>query len=76
MAASADAMRSEGARLEMVDARAVPARSSPRCPPPYAHGGPWSPRDGYANPLRIADGFTAAFARAGVAVRLHAPGAR
>ena len=71
LAASVEAMRAEGATLEMVGANR--AREIEPGLSPSVRAAAWSPRDGYANPLRIADGFAAALAEAGVAVRLHAP---
>ena len=70
MVASVEAMRTEGATLEMVGANR--AREIEPGLSTAVRAAVWSPRDGYANPLRIADGFTAALARAGVAVRLDA----
>ncbi len=71
LAASVAAMRAEGATLEMVGANR--ARQIEPSLSPSVRAAAWSPCDGYANPLRIADGFAAALAAAGVAVQLHAP---
>ena len=71
LAASAATMRAEGAVQEMIGAnraRAIEPNLSPAI-----RAAVWSPRDGYANPLRIADAYAAALARAGVEVRLNAP---
>ncbi len=71
MAVSLEAMRAEGASLEMVGANR--AREIEPALSPSVRAAVWSPHDGYANPLRIADGLAAALAATGVAVRLNAP---
>ncbi len=70
LAASVAAMRAEGATLEMAGANRArqiePALSA------SVLAAAWSPCAGYANPLRIAQGFTSALVAAGIEVRLHA----
>ena len=71
LAASTAEMRAEGAVLEMVGANRArelePALSA------AVQAASWSPRDSYANPLRIADAFAAALRQEGVDVQLNAP---
>ena len=71
LAASVAEMRAEGATLELVGANRArelePALSG------EVRAAAWSPCDGYANPLRISDGFKAALRRERVEVRLDAP---
>lgn len=66
LARSTAEMQSEGATLEMVGANRArelePGLSS------HVRAASWSPADGYANPLTIADAFGAALPRAGVTV--------
>ncbi len=71
LAAATAGMRGEGATLEMVGANR--ARELEPSLSATVHAASWSPADGYANPLLIADAFAHALPRAGVVVRLGAP---
>lgn len=71
LAAAVEAMRAEGATLEMVGANR--ARELEPALSPSVRAAALSPRDGFANPLRLADGLKAALRQAGVEVRLEAP---
>ena len=71
LASSTAVMQAQGAVLDMVGANRArelePGLSS------SIHAASWSPADGYANPLLLADGFAAALRQAGAEVRLAAP---
>lgn len=71
LTASVHEMRAEGATLEMVGANR--ARDIEPAISRGVRAAAWSPRDGFANPLRLADAFKAALREAGVAVSLNAP---
>ena len=71
LAASTAEMQAAGATLEMVGANR--ARELEPGLSARVVAASLSPADGYANPLRIADGFRDALAHAGVMVRLGAP---
>lgn len=71
LAAQVDEMRAVGAAVEMIGANR--AREAEPGLSAEVRAAAWSPRDGYANPLRLTQGFNAALSKAGVEVRLHAP---
>ncbi len=70
LAAATATMQAEGATLEMVGANR--ARELEPGLAASVHAASFSPADGYANPLLIADAFAEALPRAGVEVRLGA----
>ncbi len=71
IASSAQEMRAHGAVLELIGANT--AREREPALSTKVRAAVWSPADGYANPLQIADAFTAALRRERIEVWLGAP---